>query len=114
VLKLLYKNISVLFTGDSELPVEERLLGEDVNIRADMLKVGHHGSVTSSSEAFIDMVKPRYAVISVGEHNKFGHPSQFVVDRFQERGIKLYRTDQCGAVMVKSYGNDFRISTMLR
>ncbi|MDF2987350.1 MAG: internalization-related competence protein ComEC/Rec2 [Eubacterium sp.] len=114
VLKLLYKNISVLFTGDSELPVEERLLGEDVNIRADMLKVGHHGSVTSSSEAFIDMVKPRYAVISVGEHNKFGHPSQFVVDRFQERGIKLYRTDQCGAVIVKSYGNDFRISTMLR
>ncbi len=114
VLKLLYKNISVLFTGDSELPIEERLLNEGVNLRADMLKLGHHGSITSSSEAFIDKVKPKYAVISVGEHNKFGHPSQFVVDRIRERGINLYRTDESGAVTATSYGNDFRLSTMLR
>jgi len=113
MLKLIYKNIKVLFTGDSEMPVEERLLNAGTEVAADLLKVGHHGSVTSSSQAFIDRVRPRYAVVSVGEHNKFGHPSQFVLDRFEERDIKLYRTDECGAVIAKSYGADIKISTML-
>lgn len=113
VLKLIYKNIKVLFTGDSEVPVEERLVESDNEFEADLLKVGHHGSITSSSEAFLDRVKPRVAVISVGERNHFGHPSQAVVDRLLERNTKLYRTDECGAVTVTSYGQDLRISTML-
>ncbi|OPX43501.1 ComEC family competence protein [Ruminiclostridium hungatei] len=113
MLKLIYKNIKVLFTGDSEMPVEERLLDAGTEVAADLLKVGHHGSVTSSGEPFIDRVSPRYAVVSAGEHNKFGHPSQFVLDRFEQRDIKLYRTDECGAVTAKSYGVDIKISTML-
>lgn len=113
VLKLIYRNTKVLFVGDSELPVEERLLETNADVRADLLKVGHHGSITSSSEAFISRVSPKYAVISVGERNRFGHPSQFVVDRLEERNIKLYRTDQCGAVTVTSYGRDFTVNTML-
>ncbi len=113
VLKLIYKNIKVLFTGDSEAPVEERLVESDMDFEADLLKVGHHGSITSSSEAFLDRIKPRFAVISVGERNHFGHPSQFVVDRLLERSTKLYRTDECGAVTVTSYGRDLKINTML-
>lgn len=113
VLKLIYKNIKVLFTGDSEAPVEERLVESDMDFEADLLKMGHHGSITSSSEAFLDRIKPRFAVISVGERNHFGHPSQFVVDRLLERSTKLYRTDECGAVTVTSYGRDLKISTML-
>ncbi len=112
VLKLIYKNIKVLFTGDSEIPAEERLLNAGADVSANLLKVGHHGSATSSCEAFIDSVRPGYAVFSVGERNKFGHPSQFVLDRFAERGIKLYRTDESGAVIAKSYGRDLRITTM--
>ncbi len=113
VLKLIYKNFSVLFTGDSEIPVEERLVGSKLDLESDLIKVGHHGSTTSSSTEFIERVKPEYAVISVGEHNKFGHPSQFVVDRLTERNIELYRTDESGAVTVKSYGKGLKISTML-
>ncbi len=113
VLKLIYKNFSVLFTGDSEIPVEERLVGSQLSLESDLIKVGHHGSTTSSSTEFIERVNPEYAVISVGEHNKFGHPSQFVVDRLTEKNIKLYRTDESGAVTVKSYGRGLKINTML-
>ncbi len=113
VLKLIYKNFSVLFTGDSEIPVEERLVGSQLKLQSDLIKVGHHGSTTSSSTEFIERINPEYAVISVGEHNKFGHPSQFVVDRLTEKNIKLYRTDESGAVTVKSYGRGLKVSTML-
>lgn len=113
VLKLIYKKFSVLFTGDSEIPVEERLVGSQLNLQSDLIKVGHHGSTTSSSTEFIERINPGYAVISVGEHNKFGHPSQFVVDRLTEKNIKLYRTDESGAVTVKSYGRGLKVSTML-
>jgi len=114
VLKLKYKNISVLFTGDSEIPVEERLINSQLNLKSDLLKVGHHGSTSSSSTDFIEKVNPDYAVISVGERNKFGHPSKDVITRLTEKGIKIYRTDESGAVTVKSYGKGIKISTMLQ
>ncbi len=113
VLKLIYKNIKVLFTGDSEIPVEERLLASGTDISADLVKIAHHGSNTSSGDAFVNKVRPKYAVISVGEHNRFGHPSQFIVDRMAERNIELFRTDLCGAVIAKSYGTGIEVSTML-
>lgn len=112
VLKLIYKNVSVLFTGDSGIPVEQRLLKQGLDIRADLIKIGHHGSYGSTSPEFIDRVQPKYGIISVGR-NSFGHPSQFVLDRFQERGIKLLRTDERGAVTVTSYGTGIHIETMI-
>lgn len=112
VLKLIYRNVKVLFTGDSGIPVEQRLMEQGTNLRADMIKIGHHGSPGSTSQEYINAVKPEYAVISVGRNN-FGHPSQFVVDRLEESGVKLMRTDERGAVIATSYGNGLRIRTML-
>ncbi|HEX2927102.1 MAG TPA: DNA internalization-related competence protein ComEC/Rec2 [Ruminiclostridium sp.] len=112
VLKLVYKNTKVLFTGDSGIPVEKRLIGQGISLEADIIKVGHHGSPGSTSQEYINAVKPEYAVISVGRNN-FGHPSQFVVDRLNESGIELMRTDERGAVIASSYGNGFKIRTMI-
>lgn len=113
VLKLVYKNVKVLFTGDSGIEVEKRMEEQGLDVGADILKVGHHGSPGSSGEDFIKRVKPKYAAISVGENNTYGHPSQAVIDRIEESGARLFRTDKCGAVIASSYGSDFRIRTML-
>ncbi len=112
VLKLVYKNVKVLFTGDSGVPSEERMLKQGLDLKADIIKVGHHGSPGSSSIDYIKVVKPEYGVVSVGRNN-FGHPSQFVIDSFQENGTKLFRTDESGAVIATSYGNGFNIRTMI-
>ncbi|MHB8063347.1 MAG: DNA internalization-related competence protein ComEC/Rec2, partial [Ruminiclostridium sp.] len=113
VLKLKYKNVRALFTGDSEIPVEQRMLEEGLDLSSDLLKVGHHGSNGATSEEFINKVKPKYAVASLGENNNFGHPSQFVVDRLEERGVLLLRTDERGAIIATSYGEELSIRTML-
>jgi competence protein ComEC len=84
-----------LFTGDAEEMVESAILSRiDQPIAG--LKIGHHGSLTSSSAAFLDQCQPLFATISVGNPNAFGHPDQAILDRFEERKINLYRTDQDG------------------
>lgn len=103
VLKLVYKNISILFPGDIEEEVENALVDSRENLEADVLKVAHHGSASSTKTAFLDHVKPRAAVISVGKNN-FGHPAPLVVDELNKRGIILFRTDEDGAVVLKSDG----------
>lgn len=116
VLKLCYGETAVLFMGDAEREVEERLIDdcsgpgstEDL-LDADVIKIGHHGSDTSTSEAFIDEVDPDAAVISAGRNNKFGHPSPEVVARLSERGVKTFRTDECGAVILQSDGRKIKI-----
>lgn len=113
VLKLKYKKVKVLFTGDSEILVEQRMLEQGMDVSANLIKVGHHGSYSATSEDFINKVKPEYAVISLGENNNFGHPSQFVVDRLLERDILLLRTDERGAVMATSYGDELIVRTMI-
>lgn len=112
VLKLKYKKVRVLFTGDSEIPVEQRMLEEGLDLSSDLLKVGHHGSYGATSQDFANKVNPKYAVISVGKNN-FGHPSQFVVDRLEESGILILRTDESGAVIATSYGEELSVKTML-
>ncbi len=112
VLKLVYKNAKVLFTGDSGLPSEERMLQQGLDLKADIIKVGHHGSPGSSSKDYIMAVKPKYGIIPVGRNN-FGHPSQFVIDTFENQGARLFRTDESGAVIATSYGNGFNIRTMI-
>ncbi len=96
VLHIQYGSTSALLVGDAHKRIEKLL--EEEAPQADLLKVGHHGSATSSSPEFLEAVKPHYAVVSVGFYNSFGHPRQEVMQRFAEAHIPTYRTDLAGAV----------------
>lgn len=96
-----YRRFRALFMGDAGFQSEERLLASGIDLHADVLKVGHHGSAYSSSAAFIDAVKPRIAIISVGRHNLFGHPAALTLQTLRTAGASIFRTDQCGAVTVE-------------
>jgi competence protein ComEC len=89
-----------LFTGDAGEGGEARLLSHGADLRADLLKVGHHGSRWASTTAFLAAVHPHDALISVGRHNSFGHPSPETLDRLGTAGVPVYRTDRCGAIRV--------------
>ncbi len=101
---LTYKRFRMLFTGDAGSAAEQRFLAEGVDLRADMLKVGHHGSAYSSSPEFIAAVHPRYAIISVGRHNLFGHPAPSTIETLQFAGVAIFRTDESGAITVTTSG----------
>ena len=101
VLKLTYKEKSFLFMGDAETLSEKEITGD---VEADVLKLGHHGSRTSTSQAFLNKVNPSYAVISVGLNNDYKHPHQEVVDRLEKKNIKIYRTDQNGDIIFTTDG----------
>ncbi|HEY6328567.1 MAG TPA: ComEC/Rec2 family competence protein, partial [Blastocatellia bacterium] len=90
VLRLSYGSVSIVMTGDIEQPAEQSLAESGIDLHADLLKVPHHGSKTSSTDEFLDRVQPKYAVVSVGIRSRFGHPNKEVVDRYLQRGIKLY------------------------
>lgn len=109
--KLIYKDISLLFTGDAETTAENELINNK-DLSTDILKVAHHGSNSSSSDKFLDSVKPKYAIISCGQGNKYGHPDSLVLKRLKERKIKILRTDEIGTIILKSDGKsaDFRKS----
>lgn len=111
VLRLVYGAVAILLAGDIEAPAEAALIRSGVELRADVVKVAHHGSKTSSTDAFLDRVRPRCAIISVGERSRFGHPHQIVVDRYESRGIRLLRTGRDGTVTVETDGRDFYPST---
>ena len=100
VCKLNYKNYSMLFTGDIEAIAEKAILkkySKNLNIlKSDILKVAHHGSKTSSITEFIEKIKPKYAIIGVGEDNKFGHPSDNTIQNLEKANIRIYRTDKMG------------------
>ena len=104
VAKLVYKNFSMLFTGDIEEIAEKKLLRnfeKNDKLNATVLKVAHHGSKSSSITEFIDEVKPKIAVIGVGKDNSFGHPNQGVLERLQEKHIQVFRTDLHGEITLK-------------
>lgn len=103
VAKLKYKNFSMLLTGDIEEIAEQQILKEyekSSSLKSTVLKVGHHGSKTSSIQAFLEVVNPKIALIGVGENNNFGHPNQEVLDRLRKMGTKVYRTDENGEVSI--------------
>ena len=102
-------NHKFLFMGDAGVEVEEDLI-EKYNLQnIDVLKVGHHGSKTSSSKEFIDKVNPKYSIISVGKNNRYGHPNNSVLENLE--GSKIYRTDQDGSIMFRIKNNKLRIET---
>jgi competence protein ComEC len=98
VLRIAYAGKAILFPGDLEAKGERELIAGGANITATMLKVPHHGSITSSSAALLEAVAPRVAVMSLGYHNRFHFPSAVVADRYHDVGITLLRTDQLGAI----------------
>ena len=110
---LQYKHFRILFTGDAGVAAEQRFLSERIDLHADVLKVGHHGSRYSSSPAFLAAVHPTYAIISVGRHNMFGHPAPSTIETLRRFDAHVYRTDQKGAVMITSDGHAAALSTML-
>ena len=105
VMKLHYRNFSMLFTGDIEEPAEKAILNTYKNkleiFQSTILKVAHHGSKSSSTQEFLDVVKPKIALIGVGENNLFGHPNAHVIERLEECGIKVFRTDESGEINVQ-------------
>lgn len=109
VAKLTYGETSFLFTGDTEVINEEKMLENKANLQAEVLKVAHHGSRTSSSEAFLEAVDPDLAIISLGKDNSFGHPHQIVLDRLAQRDITVLRTDELGDIVLVSDGKSISI-----
>ena len=100
IAKIRYENFSMLFTGDCEEDEEKEIINKGGNIEADVLKVAHHGSITSSSKDFIEKVNPKVGLIGVGENNNFGHPNNKIIERFKEMGAKVYRTDLMGEITI--------------
>jgi len=105
VLLLIYGETSILLTGDAAFEEEPEIL-PDITEPIDILKVAHHGSVTSTSQNFLDIVQPRYAIISVGAENDYGHPAVATLERLFLRGIKTFRTDLDGDVLITSNGGE--------
>jgi len=110
VMKLVYGKNSFLFTGDASMRLERELISEYGEfLKSDILKVAHHGSSSSSSISFIKTVAPRYGIISAGEKNIYNHPNKQVLENFANLGIKLFRTDQMGAVIIESDGTKINL-----
>ena len=113
VVRIDYGTTSFLFTGDMETQAENDMLehwGEDYDWHADVLKVGHHGSETSTGYRFLREVMPTYGIISVGKGNSYGHPDEAPLSRLEQAGVALYRTDQLGTIIATSNGTDISIT----
>ena len=113
VFRLTYGRFSMLLTGDMETSGEETLLTSGVLTPVTILKAGHHGSATSSSEEFIEKLSPSVTILSYGRKNRYGHPAEKVRKRLLEHGSKIYETGLSGAVMVRTGGKKLKIKTML-
>ncbi len=104
VMRLSYGEVDILFTGDIGAKAETRLIATGQDLHAEVLKVPHHGSRTSSTTSFLDAVQPKYALFSLGIRNRYGFPDAGVVARYRERGCVLLRTDELGAITLKTDG----------
>ncbi len=111
VIRLSYGNRRFLFTGDAEAVSEEEMLALGLDVSADVLKVGHHGSDSSTKPKFLDAVNPRYAVISCGDDNSYGHPDLITLENLEARNIKIYRTDWHETVVMTTDGETIQVMT---
>jgi len=114
VFRLVYGTFSMLFTADAGFQAEDRMLADDIALKATVLKVGHHGSRYSTSEAFLDRVAPQVALISAGRGNSFGLPSSRTLALLARRGTRTYRTDLDGTIELSSDGSTWKVSTPYR
>lgn len=110
VFSLSYGQSRFLFTGDAGEPVEKELLEQGADLGADLLKVGHHGSKYSTSQEFLEKVRPNIAVIQAGKNNSFGHPSLRIIKRLERLGAEVFRTDENGRVKAVSDGINIKIN----
>lgn len=110
-IKLTYGDTSFLLTGDAGSLSEEEMLANGLDLSADVLKLGHHGSVYSTTDSFLDAVAPLYAVASVGSDNEYGHPHPDTLVKIDSRSIKLYRTDRQGTIVFTSDGKTISVNT---
>jgi beta-lactamase superfamily II metal-dependent hydrolase len=104
VLRMVHGNTSFLFTGDAEIDAERWILENYTELQTDVLAVGHHGSRTSTSEAFLAAVNPSIAVIQVGKNNRYNHPHREILDRLNAHGAIIYRTDEIGTIRMITNG----------
>ena len=98
VLQFSVKNTNFVITGDAPIKIEKQIIKDNQKIECDILKVGHHGSKTSSSSEFITYLNPKEAVISCGRNNSYGHPHQEVINILKSKNIKIRRTDLEGTI----------------
>lgn len=110
-LRITYRQRSLLLTGDMEKPMERRALVDGESLRADILKVGHHGSNTSSTDPFLDAVSPVFALISDGFENSFRHPHPLVLERLAAHRAGILRTDRDGLVTIRTDGRHITVET---
>ena len=107
-MRISYSGTAFLLTGDAQAKSEQEMLQSGADLQADVLKVGHHGSNSSTSQAFLKTVNPKYAVISAGAGNDYGHPHAETLTRL--KGIEVYRTDLMGTVIFTSEGENLTVS----
>lgn len=106
VVKLTYKNKSFLFMGDAESTSEEEILNNGLDIKCNVLKIGHHGSKTSTFKKFLEKASPDVAVLTTGKDNDYKHPAKKTMNRLQERNIPVYRTDESGTIVLNCDGEN--------
>jgi competence protein ComEC len=111
VIKLEYGNTSFLFTGDAQALSEQEMLAKGFNLKANVLKVGHHGSDSSTTVQFLQAVSPQFGIIEVGAGNDYGHPHQVTLDKLAAANVKVYRTDLNGTIIIRSDGVTLTVST---
>ena len=113
VLRLSHGEVDFLFSGDVERAGERALLATPARLESEILKVPHHGSRSSSTQPFLEVVSPQVAIASLGHNNRFRFPAPEVVERYERQGVELLRTDQVGTVTVRSDGKSYRVETVL-
>lgn len=111
VVKLEFGSNSFLLTGDAEAVSESEILAKGFNVKADLLKIGHHGSRSSTTEAFLSKVNPKYAIISCELGNDYGHPHKGTMDKLKNKNISVYRTDELGTIIATSNGKTISFNT---
>ena len=108
IIKITYGNTSFLFTGDAETEIEKEVISRYSNLKSDVLKVGHHGSSTSSSLEFLKAVNPKISVISVGKNNTYGHPTKDTLEKL--KSTTIFRTDKNKSIIISSDGTSIKYS----
>ncbi len=111
VTRLTFGDRAFMFTGDADEALERQIMTKGFNVKADVLKVGHHGSKSSSSRAFLDAVDPEFAVITCGEFNQYNHPHDQTLQRLIERDIDYFRADRCGDIVFYTDGTELTMET---